>query len=207
MTLTLSQLTLYCGALFFLFLTPGPVWMAIAARGLSGGFKGVWPLALGVAIGDVIWPLIAIFGLTAIVSIYADFMLVMRFIGAAMFITMGVLLIRHASARIDANTKLTTPGILPGFLAGLAVIAGNPKAVLFYMGVLPGFFDLSALSILDIAIICTASFTVPMIGNLILGLFIENLRRFLQTPASIRRTNIISGSALILVGLFIAIAS
>jgi hypothetical protein len=33
-----------------------------------------------------------------------------------------------------------------GFLAGLAVILGNPKAILFYMGMLPGFFDLRALT-------------------------------------------------------------
>ncbi len=207
MTLTASQLALYCGALFILFATPGPVWMAIAARGLSSGFKGVWPLALGVAIGDVIWPLIAILGVTTLVSLYADFLLVLRLLGAAMFITMGLLLIRHASARIDANTKLTTPGILPGFLAGLAVIAGNPKAVLFYMGVLPGFFDLSTLTAIDITLICTASFLVPLIGNIILGAFVENLRRFLQTPERIRRTNTVSGCALIAVGLFIAIAS
>jgi len=207
MTLTASQLALYCGALFILFATPGPVWMAIAARGLSSGFKGVWPLALGVAIGDILWPFIAILGVTTLVTLYANFMLVLRLVGAAMFITMGALLIRHASARIDTNSKLTTPGILPGFLAGLAIIAGNPKAVIFYMGVLPGFFDLSKLTPIDIALICTVSFLVPMIGNLILGLFVETLRRFLQTPQSIRRTNIASGSALILVGILIAIAS
>lgn len=203
MTLTFIELSLYCGALLFLFLTPGPVWMALAARGLSSGFRGVWPLALGVAIGDVLWPLIAIFGVATLVSLYSDFMLILRLVGAAMFVVMGLLLIRHAAARIDANTKLTTPGILPGFLAGLAVITGNPKAILFYMGALPAFFDLRALTVLDIVAICTASFLVPMIGNLILGLFVERLRKFLQTPEAIKRTNTGAGVALILVGVFI----
>jgi threonine/homoserine/homoserine lactone efflux protein len=36
----------------------------------------------------------------------------------------------------------------------LTVIAGNPKAILFYMGVLPGFFDLKALTAGDVAVIC-----------------------------------------------------
>jgi len=207
MTLTLSQIGLYCGALAILFLTPGPVWMALAARGLTGGFRGVWPLALGVAIGDIFWPLLAILGVTAITSVYADFLTALRFLGAAMFISMGVMLIRHANARIDAKSALTKPGILPGFLAGLAVILSNPKAILFYMGVLPGFFDLTKLTTADIAIICTASFTVPMLGNLILGLFVERLRRFLQTPEAVRRTNIVAGIALILVGLLIGFFS
>ena len=49
MTLTPADLLLYCGALLILFLTPGPVWLAMMARALSGGFQAAWPLALGVA--------------------------------------------------------------------------------------------------------------------------------------------------------------
>ena len=55
MTISLPDLLLYCGALLILFLTPGPVWLAIMARALSGGFSAAWPLALGVSIGDMLW--------------------------------------------------------------------------------------------------------------------------------------------------------
>ena len=47
MTITAADLLLYCGALLILFLTPGPVWLAMMARALSGGFGAAWPLALG----------------------------------------------------------------------------------------------------------------------------------------------------------------
>lgn len=39
MTLAWADLALYAGAVLVLFLTPGPVWMALAARALSGGFS------------------------------------------------------------------------------------------------------------------------------------------------------------------------
>jgi hypothetical protein len=40
-----------------------------------------------------------------------------------------------------------TPGRLGRlYLPAIAVILANPKAILFYMGVLPGFFDLSRLT-------------------------------------------------------------
>ncbi|NCX54840.1 MAG: LysE family translocator, partial [Rhodobacterales bacterium] len=52
MTATFFDLALYAGGIFILFLTPGPVWMALVARTLSGGFRSAWPLALGVVIGD-----------------------------------------------------------------------------------------------------------------------------------------------------------
>ena len=37
MTASIFDLALYAGGIFVLFLTPGPVWMAIVARTLSGG--------------------------------------------------------------------------------------------------------------------------------------------------------------------------
>lgn len=80
MTLSWADLMLYCGALLILFLTPGPVWLALMARGLSGGFRAAWPLALGVAIGDIVWPLVAILGISWILSVFDTFMLVLRWV-------------------------------------------------------------------------------------------------------------------------------
>jgi threonine/homoserine/homoserine lactone efflux protein len=206
MTLSISDLMLYAGALFVLFLTPGPVWVALIARTLSGGFNGAWPLALGVVIGDVLWPLVAIFGLTWLVSLYGGILDVIGWVACVMFIIMGILLIRHADKTIATDSRLTRPGMWAGFVAGLAVIIGNPKAVLFYMGMLPGFFDLSAVTAIDIAAICTLSFIVPLIGNLSLALFIGRARTLLTSPNALKRTNMFAGFLLIGVGLIIPFA-
>lgn len=203
MTISPSDLLLYAGALFILFLTPGPVWVALVARTLSGGFHGAWPLALGVVVGDVLWPFLAILGVTWIVSVYADFLLVLKWIACATFIIMGWLVIRNADKTIASNSQLTRPGMWAGFLAGLAVILGNPKAILFYMGMLPGFFDLTALTWPDIAAICFLSFLVPLLGNLTLALFIGKARALLTSPTALRRTNLTAGFLLIGVGLII----
>ncbi|MBS1301883.1 LysE family translocator [Loktanella sp. SALINAS62] len=203
MTISAADMALYVGALFALFLTPGPVWVALIARTLSGGFNAAWPLALGVVVGDVLWPLLAILGVSWIVSVYADFMVVLRGVASVTFLVMGWLIIRHADRDVSTNSRLTRPGMWAGFMAGLAVILGNPKAILFYMGVLPGFFDLGAMTRLDIVAICTASFAVPLIGNLILAFFFGRARRLLTSPAALRRTNRIAGGLLIAVGLAI----
>ena len=80
MTITLPDLLLYCGALVVLFLTPGPVWLAMSARSLSGGFAAAWPLALGVSVGDLLWPLVALLGISWILSVFDIFMLVLRWV-------------------------------------------------------------------------------------------------------------------------------
>lgn len=205
LTITAWQLLLYAGALVILFLTPGPVWVALTARSLSGGFQAAVPLAVGVALGDLMWPLAAIFGLSWIVSLYGDVLGLMRWIAVAVFIVMGVQLIRHAQRDLSTDSRLTRPGRWAGFTAGVAVILANPKAILFYMGVLPGFFDLTQITGADIALILAISALIPMVGNLAVAALIGKARAFLRSPAAVARTNRIAGGLLVAVGLAIAL--
>jgi threonine/homoserine/homoserine lactone efflux protein len=204
MTITPYDLLLYAGALLILFMTPGPVWVALLARSLSGGFQAAWPLAIGVAIGDIFWPLIAVLGVAWLVSEFAGFMDVLQWVAVVVFVIMGVVLIRNADHALSANSRLTRPGMWAGFVAGLAVIIGNPKAVLFYMGVLPGFFDLTQVTTLDMVAICTLSFVVPLAGNLFLAASVNRVRGLLKSPGAVRRMNVTAGWLLIGVGVVIA---
>ncbi|MFN3293920.1 MAG: LysE family translocator [Gemmobacter sp.] len=203
MTVTLHQLLLYTLGMIGLWAVPGPVWVALTARALSGGMAGAWPLAVGVALGDLVWPLCAILGLAWVLSLYGDALAVLRWVAAAVFVAMGVLLIRKPAAAPGTDSRLTRPGIWAGFSVGVAAVIGNPKAILFYMGFLPGFFDLSRVTAPDIAAILAISALVPMLGNLGLALFLDRARRLLQSPAAVRRLNIGSGVLLVLVGLVI----
>lgn len=205
MTITLTQLALYAGALFILFMTPGPVWVAVIARSVSGGFKSAVPLAFGVAIGDILWPLVALLGVTYLVSIYADILLVFRYVAAFILCLMGAALVRWPDKILSENSTLTRPGMWAGFIAGLAAVIANPKASLFYMTLLPSFFDFNTLNRYDMIAICAISFVIPLTGNLILASFVDQMRRFLASPDAVRRTNIWAGIALIAVGLIIAV--
>ncbi len=203
MTITLHALLLYAGGMAALWAVPGPVWVALTARALSGGMAAAWPLAVGVALGDLVWPLAAIFGLSWIVSVYGDILAVLRWVAAVVFIGMGVLLIRKQAADLSADSRLTRPGVWAGFTVGVAAVIGNPKAILFYMGALPGFFDLGSLQPLDIVAIIAVSAAIPMVGNLGLAYFLDRARRLLSSPAAVRRMNVGSGVLLIAVGLVI----
>jgi len=197
------HLLLYAGALFILFLTPGPVWLALIARTLAHGFASAFPLMLGVAIGDTLWSILAILGLAWIVGTYAWVMDALRWLAVLVFAGMGLALIWKADKRIDADSSLNRPGAWAGFLAGLAVILANPKAIMFYMGILPGFFDMTRLTVFDIALIALISMLVPLIGNGAFALFVDRTRRLITTPGALQRTNRVAGGLLILVALVI----
>ncbi len=204
MTITLHQLLLYAGGMAVLWAIPGPVWVALTARTLAGGLSSAWPLAVGVAMGDLIWPMAAIFGLSWILSTYGEFLSVMRWVAAVTFVVMGAMLIRKPAAAPQGDSRLTRPGMWAGFAVGVAAVIGNPKAILFYMGVLPGFFDLSRVQGWDIFAILLTSAFIPMLGNLGLALFIDRARRLLSSPLAVKRVNTTAGVLLIGVGIAIA---
>lgn len=206
MTITLGELALYAGALAVLFLTPGPVWVALTVRAISGGFAAAWPLAMGVVVGDVIWPIFAILGVNWIVGTFEHFMTALRLFAVLIFWWMGFQLIRKADHRINTDQRLSARDGWSGFAAGVAVIMSNPKAILFYMGVLPGFFDVTTTSVADIAAIATVSFIIPLLGNLALALFIHRVRGLMSSQSSLTRLNRISGVLMILVGCVIPFA-
>lgn len=200
MTVSLHELLLYAGGTCILWMIPGPVWVALTARALSGGFASAWPMVIGVAIGDVVWPLAAIFGLFWVISLYGGFLVALKWVAAAIFVLMGILLIRRPAAALTTDSRLTRPGAWAGFAVGVAAVIGNPKAILFYMGVLPGFFDLSHITGPDILAILLVSMLIPMLGNLGLALFLDRARRLISSPAALHRLNVISGLLLIGVG-------
>lgn len=203
MTTTIYELGLYALGMLGLWAVPGPVWVALTARALSGGFRAAWPLAVGVALGDLLWPLAAILGLSWILTVYGDILVLLRWLAAAVFVVMGVMLLRADPAQLTGDNRMTKPGLWAGFSVGVAAVVGNPKAILFYMGALPGFFKLDQLTAWDIAAIISISAGVTLGGNLLLALFLDRARALLSSPAALRRMNIGSGGLLVLVGVVI----
>ena len=62
---------------------------------MSNGVRGAWPLALGVALGDIIWPLTAILGLNWILGESGECLYYLKWIAALIFLIMGIALLRQ----------------------------------------------------------------------------------------------------------------
>lgn len=203
MTVTAADLGLYALGLLLLWLTPGPVWVALTARALQGGFASAWPLAVGVTLGDLLWPLLAILGMAWVLDAWPGALTAMRWVAAGTFVVMGALVLRSAGKPLAADSCLTRPGRWAGLIAGIAVILANPKAILFYAGMLPGFFDVARLTWADIALVLAVSAAIPLAGNLLLAALVGRARAYLASPLAVRRTNRAAGALLVLVGCLI----
>ena len=204
-TITLAQSFFYSIALAILWLTPGPVWVAVLARSISGGFQSSVPLVLGVALGDLLWPLVALMGVSYLIFIYSDILIIFSYLASIILILMGLVLVVRSKNLFGEESSLTKPGVWAGFTAGFSAVLANPKASLFYMTLLPNFFDINKINYVDIFLICCLSALVPMVGNLILAGTLGKIKKYLLSSSAILKMNIFSGIALIIVGLCITI--
>ena len=205
MTIDSNQTFLYFLALVILFLTPGPVWVALIARTVSGGAKSSISLALGVSLGDMLWPFVVYFSLSLLISLYSDILLIFRYVASFVLILMGLQIIYLRNKTVSEDHRLTKSGFIAGFYAGFIAVTANPKASLFYMTLLPGFFNFELIGIIDVCLISLLSFSIPMIGNILMILFVAKVRSLLSSPYAVRMTNLISGILLVFVGISISI--
>ena len=206
MTITFLEVLLYALALAVLVFTPGPVVVATIARTLASGWRTAMPLAAGVSIVDVLWPLLAILGLSALVQANTELLQWMRYIGGAILIWMGWRLIVGSKEMLetDPDPSLMRRNAWQGFLAGVLVNLGNPKSIVFFIGILPNLFDIATLTSIDIFVILFMSALVPFLGNVVWALAAHRARRFLTSARAVRRVNQASGGALAGAGAVIA---
>lgn len=208
MSVAALDLTLFAVALGALALTPGPVVVAVIARAVTGGLGSAAALGLGVVLGDLVWAASALLGLAALAEAYGAAMEVLRYLGACILIWMGWRLWRRrqAAEAIAPDPSLLRRTWRQAFLAGLLVNLGNPKAIFFFMGVLPSFFAFGGLTVLDIGAILALSAAVPFLGILLWAVAASRARIFLSAPRIRRRVDQASGGALIGAGAAVAAA-
>lgn len=158
--MTLAALAAFAGAIFVLFLTPGPGNIAMVARTLDAGPTHGVTYGLGILTGDVFWLTLAVFGLAAasqIASDHASLFWIARIVGAGIlaWFAWGA----FASYRRPAqgaqirgeDARLSKRGLAATYAAGVAMPLTNPKPIVFYLTFLPAFFDLSRVTPLSYA--------------------------------------------------------
>src|SRR6476620_388622 len=101
----LTQFALYCAAALLLAVTPGPGLFYVAARTLAGGRAEGLASSLGTGIGGMVHVVSGSIGVSAIVLASAELFTVLKLIGAAYLVWIGLRTIQ--SARREAASTLS----------------------------------------------------------------------------------------------------
>ena len=210
--MSITELYFYAFAMFILFLTPGPVWVVLLARIFSNGWSGGLPLACGVIIADFTWSFLAVISLSSISEAIPSITKTLTWVAAGFFLYLAIKLWLKPSYDLNniklskVSSKLKFNSIyLESFMTGLLVNFSNPKAILFYISIMPGFFVLNQLTNTDAVIIASISALVPFIGNIILIALVSPVRQLMQSLSAQKKLNQISSILLLIVAVMILV--
>lgn len=122
--------------------------MTVVARSASRGLPAGAMAAAGIVAGDVVFILLAVFGLVLLVETLGEFFVIVKILGAVYLAWMGLSLwrLRPDGAAGPAGNGV---GDTSSFMAGLLVTLADQKAILFYLGFLPAFMDLGSVTAVD----------------------------------------------------------
>jgi len=187
-------------------ITPGPGVFALLARSLASGVKPCVSLVLGMAVSDVIYLVLACFGLAVIAEQWAGLFMIIRFIGAFYLLYLGW---KMWNASPDASlqngvgdvTFTTGQGLLQGFL----ISASNPKVIFFYIAFLPTIMDLNSLTASDIALASGITLLGVMLGFMTIVVCASSARRFFTSTKAVQGLNRTSGGIMIGAGSYLGL--
>ena len=137
---SLSGLSIFLAAALILLLTPGPAVLYIVARSLDQGRLAGFVSVLGIEVGNLVHALAATLGLSAILVSSSLAFAVVKYLGAAYLIYLGVRRLIQRRAAPPAAT-FQPKRLRRIFRQGVLVAVFNPKTALFFFAFLPQFVD------------------------------------------------------------------
>jgi threonine/homoserine/homoserine lactone efflux protein len=131
---------LFVVAALVLLLVPGPAVLYVVARGVEGGRSAGLISCLGIEAGTLLHAAFAAVGLSAIVASSAAAFTVVKWLGAAYLVYLGL---KKLLGRDEVEGPVEVePEPLPRvFVQGVLVQVLNPKVALFFLAFLPQFVD------------------------------------------------------------------
>jgi len=138
--LGISSVPLFVGAVMLLNITPGPDMAYVAGQTIARGRAAGMRSALGLVIGGSMHTLACAFGLSALIAASPTAFAVIKWVGAAYLVFIGLQTLR-ATARTTPAAEATDALALSRSLLvrGLITNVTNPKVFLFYIAFLPQF--------------------------------------------------------------------
>lgn len=191
-------------AIFIFGITPGPGVFALLGRTIAFNARSCIPLALGMALSDIVYLILACFGLATIAENWNSAFLAIRLVGAGYLIYLGWKMWTAPVEIAMENNYKAQHGWSASLLQGLLISASNPKVILFYIAFLPSFMDLNALQMSDIGIAATLTLLALMSGLMFIAYGAGRAKRIFRSNQGLRRLNRIAGSIMVGAGVFLA---
>lgn len=174
---------------------PGPTILLVIGQSLGAGRRAAMPVVAGVALGDLTAMILSLAGVGAVLASSATAFTIVKWVGAAYLVWLGVSLWRAKVPAQDAAPVALPP--LRAMRAAYVVTALNPKSIAFFLAFVPQFVVVGA-AFAPQAAILIATFVVMAAANAALyALLAGGLAGAVRRPAVLRFVNRAGGAMLI----------
>ena len=153
-------------SLFFILLalaaTPSTsVALVVTRSAILGIWNGI-AVSVGIVLGDLVFIVLAVFGLSVIAETMGWLFLIIKYLGGTYLIWIGYsLLASKQGMNLSLENYTSTGNLFSSFLSGFFLTLGDIKAIFFYVSLFPTFVDLDSLTAKDIVLIAFVTiFTV-----------------------------------------------
>lgn len=138
--MSIKLLLVFAVTEFLLSLTPGPAVFLVVSQGMKAGFRPSLRGTLGILSGNAIYFALSALGLGALLMASATLFQIIKYLGAAYLIFIGVKMLISKSETPNSDEPAALPNrSLRLFSQGLITQLSNPKAIVFFTALLPQF--------------------------------------------------------------------
>ncbi|ASY57196.1 LysE family translocator [Sinorhizobium sp. CCBAU 05631] len=182
---------------------PGPTILLVISYAISRGRKAAGATVAGVALGDFTAMTASMLGLGALLAASATIFTILKWIGAAYLVWLGIKLWKTPLGVSGGNDgeAPATQRPLRVFLHAYAVTALNPKSIIFFVAFLPQFLDLSRPLLAQMAIFEATFLALAAANAMLYGFLASAAGGAIRKPSVRRVVNRTGGSLLIGAGL------
>jgi threonine/homoserine/homoserine lactone efflux protein len=208
----LSSLPAFVLAVLLISASPGPAMALIFRRAALRGWRGAVPTVLGLELGLYVWALFAGAGFAALVAASEVAYLVLRIVGAAVLLVLGIKAWRTAWRGRGAPAG-PQPDPVAGrrrwwgaFGEGVVVQLANPKAAVFMIAFYPQFVPADGPVFATTAGLGLLQITLETGLYLALAAGVARAGTWFRRPRIRNRLEAVSGSVLVALGVRVAVS-
>jgi threonine/homoserine/homoserine lactone efflux protein len=155
----ISNWLIYFLAVLGLTFTPGPNGLLALTHGAIYGSRKTIATILGGSLGFATVIGLSMFGIGALLAASAQLLIVMKFVGGAYLIWLGIQVWRSPSLGESKATVSTNVSSFSLFRQGALAALTNPKGILFFVAFLPQFID-PTISLLTQFVVMASTFVI-----------------------------------------------
>lgn len=187
-------------------LTPGPAALLIVAQGISNGFRRSYWAVAGIALANAIYFALSATGVAALLVASSTLFSIIKWVGVAYLFYLGWSALRSKSSALTVtnDASLAVSG-MRAFWQAVVVELSNPKALLYFVALLPQFVNPAAPIGMQMLIFGVTCVVLDSIAYSLYAWLGSKTQRFTANAKFVTASNRTSGGLLMVAGAMMAL--